>query len=98
MESTFWAREKGLRKDIEKRKYGVVPVPAGMGPSHGTTFSEGVLQRKGLMHGEGQFKGPQMSWWETPTNTLLKGYIVLKTDTIYWKRSTALGWISNSAA
>jgi len=68
-----------------------------MRPSHGTTFSEGVLQRKGLMCGEGQFKGPQMSWLETPTNTLPKGYIVLKTDTIYWKRSTPLGWISNSA-
>lgn len=26
MESTFWAREKGLRKDIEKRKYGVVQL------------------------------------------------------------------------
>lgn len=102
MESTCWAREKSMRKDTEKRKYGVVQEllssPFGKGRSHRTTFSEGALLGKGLMHGEGQSKGPQASWVRDPYQYPLKGHTLLKTGTVYWKRPTALGWISNSAA
>lgn len=93
MESTCWAREKSMRKDTEKRKYRVVQEPlsspVGKGRSHRTTFSEGALLGKGLMHGEGQSKGLQASWVRDPYQYPPKGHTLLK---------TALGWISNSAA
>lgn len=67
-----------MRKDTEKQKYRVISGPAGMGPSHRITFSEGALLGKGLIHHEDQLRGPQLTWVIDPLPTVPRGHVLVK--------------------
>lgn len=82
MSVAFWSGDKSMRKDTEKRQYGVMqgPLssPAGMGPGQNYPLW-GSSSRGSLIHDEDQFRGPQGRWMRDPLPTSQRGHILLKT-------------------